>query len=351
MRYRWDPAYPMGRRDTQAYDAPACGPRTTSATPWRTSSRATMPRAGSMRSSSRTASTPPCRPPPGAISTGCSTTCRASQRADTPSTATPPDPPVGVRGGLRGHRRRGDHALLPDVPRAVAPRRRHRAVPLAASRGEPARAPSPTASSGIPARSWTTEPSPCPPVNPPRMATPAPSLPLQTRAFRPWSSSLALQGTNLRRSRRGAQRPPLTRVRWSRRRTFRSACRHVNATSSSAIKLPRRTPPSGCWLGATRGRSTRCSTSCARPSPSWRSRPSGCSRSAGESFLKIPERHRSSPGVSWRVPPVQRTGWPSRCSMRSPIWPIPRGAEAVSCGPVRLTLFPLTPAGGRVECP
>ncbi len=21
MRYRWDPAYPMGRRDTQAYDA------------------------------------------------------------------------------------------------------------------------------------------------------------------------------------------------------------------------------------------------------------------------------------------------------------------------------------------
>ena len=54
MRYRWDPAYPMGRRDGRPPDPP-CGLRTTSATRSPTSSRATTPRDGSTRSSSRTA--------------------------------------------------------------------------------------------------------------------------------------------------------------------------------------------------------------------------------------------------------------------------------------------------------
>ena len=40
------------------------------------------------------------------------------------------------------------------------------------------------------------------------------------------------------------------------------------ATPSSSVTAPR----SGCWAAATRGRSTRCSTSCARPSPWWRCR-------------------------------------------------------------------------------
>ena len=83
MRYRWDPAYPMGRRRHAARRRLDCGRRTTSATRWPTSSRATTPRGASTRSSSRAASTPRCRPPRGATSTGSSTTCprcRASRR-------------------------------------------------------------------------------------------------------------------------------------------------------------------------------------------------------------------------------------------------------------------------------
>ena len=53
---------------------------------------------------------------------------------------------------------------------------------------------------------------------------------------------------------------------------------------------------------------------------------------------------RSWPGVWWRVPPVQRTGWPSRCSMRSPIWPIPRGPKGVLRAG---TIDPVPPDAGR----
>ena len=125
MRYRWDPAYPMGRRDTQP-PTPTCARPTTSATPWPTSSRATTPRAGSTRPSSRPPRHRHVGHDAGRPQRAVPRPARGSQRATAPAAAAPAHPALGLPGRLPRHRGRRHHPLLPALPRAVAPLRHRR---------------------------------------------------------------------------------------------------------------------------------------------------------------------------------------------------------------------------------
>ena len=85
MRYRWDPAYPMGRRDIQSTDANLrASDDERNAVADKLSRHYAEGRLD--EADSRPGSTPPCRPPPAATSTASSTTCR-------PLPSEPPPPP------------------------------------------------------------------------------------------------------------------------------------------------------------------------------------------------------------------------------------------------------------------
>ena len=75
------PARRLSPMDGPPPRPPTCGSPTPSAMRWPTGSPATSPMAGSTRLSSRSASTPPCRPRRGATWPACSTTCRPWTRS------------------------------------------------------------------------------------------------------------------------------------------------------------------------------------------------------------------------------------------------------------------------------
>ena len=198
------------------------------------------------------------------------------------SAATAPSDPARARPG-RGpgrHRRRSDHALLPDVPRALVPRRRRRLLPVAPGRwAAPTR--TITTRCRARARSWTTEPM--------RRCTPHP--PSRDRRCdriggrnRTGSAASALHGALRRLSPRRTSSAELAALLRPLDRPSRAgdpgpgrARPHVARDHARPRRRPaRRHARSGCSAGATRGPSTRSSTSCAPPSPSWRSRRSRC---------------------------------------------------------------------------
>ena len=163
MRYRWDPAYPMGRRETQPYDA---GLRASdderNAVADKLSRHYAEGRLDEVEFKSR-------------LDTAMSATTRGDLHGlfhDLPPLASAPPPPPPrhrrilpfvVARGAPGPRRRGDHPLLPDVPRAVAAVR-PRGLRAVAPDGGPVRTGTPTTRAVTRARSWTTEP--CAPVPP-----------------------------------------------------------------------------------------------------------------------------------------------------------------------------------------
>ena len=299
MRYRWDPAYPMGRRDMQAYDASMrASDDERNAVADKLSRHYAEGRLDEVEFKNR-------------LDTAMSATTRGDLNGlfdDLPRLPSePPPPPPRHRRILPwvfvvvlvGHRGRRDHALLPALPRAVVPLRRRRLLLVAPGGWAPATPTSTTATrAGGPARSWTTEaPSwTSIPIAPRIHRSPharAPARPAhahrspqpdrqrsrdrgRSRArCAPWSSSPASPTASSTRSPLAAPSPPRTRGRWSRPRTCRSGCgTSSRAATPSCSATARR---SGCSGGVTPGRSTRSSTSCGPPSPSWRSRPSRCS--------------------------------------------------------------------------
>ncbi len=135
MRYRWDPAYPMGRRDATPYDA---GLRASdderNAVADRLSRHYAEGRLDEAEFKTR-------------LDTAMSATTRGDLNGlfhDLPKLPEPAPPPptrrqragtLALPARLRGRRRRGHAALLSPVPRAVVPVRDRRLHPLAPRRG------------------------------------------------------------------------------------------------------------------------------------------------------------------------------------------------------------------------
>ncbi len=144
MRYRWDPAYPMGRRDTQAYDASLrASDDERNAVADKLSRHYAEGRLDEVEFKNR-------------LDIAMSATTRGdlnglfgdlpppAQRSGATGAATPSHPPLGSRRRPGRHRGGCHHALLPALPRAVVPLRRRRLLPVAAGRRPPCpRAPPP----------------------------------------------------------------------------------------------------------------------------------------------------------------------------------------------------------------
>ena len=108
---------------------------------------------------------------------------------------------------------------------------------------------------------------------------------------------------------------------------------------------------SGCWAGATRGPSTRCSTSCARPSPWWRSRPSPCSPCSDRQFFAIPDDHPVLAGrlVARSAISADRLALPvfNALAHLADDLRAPEGVRRAGT----IEPFPVTPAGGVSNVP
>ena len=331
MRYRWDPAYPMGRRDTQNYDAAMrASDDERNAVADKLSRHYAEGRLDEVEFKNR-------------LDTAMSATTRGDLNGlfdDLPrlSSEPPPPPPrhrrvlpwilvvvvVAIAAGasipffplyhvpwllfaIVGFfvwRRAGGHRWAPPPPpHAPGPRGRAPQLghgPLSRRRARP----HPQSR-----RYPHCQPRPARPARPARI----PRRTATRARCAPWSSSPASPAPRSRSSPLAAPSPPPTPGRWSRRRACPSGCGTSSraGTPSCSATAPR----SGCSGGVTRGRSTRSSTGSGRPSPSWRCRPSLCSLSANAPSSRSPNTIRSWPGAWWRGRPPRPTAWRSPCSM------------------------------------
>ena len=234
MRYRWDPAYPMGRRDAQTADAnlrasddERNGGGRQAVPPLRRGAprRDRVQAAPRHRHVGHHAGRPQRavrRPAP------------APQRAATPAAAAPPDPALGLPRGLPRPRRRGDHPLLSPLPRALVPDRHRGLRAVAQGGGRPPAPPQPLRRRrrrlASRTRSWTTEPVHT------HSPTPRPTATRPTPCA-PWSSSPGSAESELARDRGvAATSPPPTPARSSRPRTCPSACWHVIAAGHAVVQ-------------------------------------------------------------------------------------------------------------------
>ncbi len=142
MRYRWDPAYPMGRRDPQATDAALrASDDERNGVADKLSRHYAEGRLDEVEFKTR-------------LDTAMSATTRGDLNGlfhdlpPLPSEPPPPPPrhrrilPWVAPGGLPRHRGGCHHSLLPDVPRAVAALRRRRLRAVAPRRRPPPSSPS-----------------------------------------------------------------------------------------------------------------------------------------------------------------------------------------------------------------
>ena len=308
MRYRWDPAYPMGRRDMQAYDATMrASDDERNAVADKLSRHYAEGRLDEVEFKNR-------------LDTAMSATTRGDLNGlfdDLPRLPSEPPPPpprhrrilpwvfvvalVAIAAGatmpfypmyhvpwllfaivgLFLWRRAGGHLPLTTTapPRRRAAQLGHGPLSGAVCTRTPIHASTPIADPTDDRPATTT----------PRRST----SPTRHRTDGdPGTAALlgALRRPPRRRARgdrrRAAPSPPPTPGRWSRPRTCPSGCGTSSraGTPSCSATAPR----SGCSGGGTRGRSTRSSTSCGRPSPSWRSRRSPCSRSSRARLFRDP---------------------------------------------------------------
>ena len=280
MRYRWDPAYPMGRRDTQAYDASMrASDDERNAVADKLSRHYAEGRLDEVEFKNR-------------LDTAMSATTRGDLNGlfdDLPRLPSEPPPPPPR------HRRIlpwvvvvaflaiAAGATMPFYPMYHVPWLLFAIIALfAAGAGPEGHLHAHHRHDDARASQLGHGPlsGPCVPTHPPMTTVIARATARDGDPDRLLRSLALFAGLPERRARgdRGAlrrlHRP--SRVRWSRPRTCPSGC----GTSSRAAtpSCSATTPRSGCSAGVTRGRSTRSSTSCGRPSPSWRSRPSRCSR-------------------------------------------------------------------------
>ena len=326
MRYRWDPAYPMGRRYPQPRDADLrASDEERNAVADKLSRHYAEGRLDEAEFKHRldAAMSATTR----ATSTGCSTTCphspasrrprRRGTAASCPGCCSWPSSPSWPG-------RRCPSSRCTTCPGCSSPSWgcSSGGGPVGTSTRTISTPTTATAAAGR-ARSWTTEPAPCA------------CTPRRTRSRDGDPSALGsmelfadLPDDELEEiAARCDCSPPPIPDRWCRLRTFPSACGTSSGTGTPSCSLT--ALRSDCWAGGTRGRSTRCSTSCRRPSLSWLSRHSRCSPWTGEPFSRSRSTTRSWPDAWWLVPPPRPTAWPCPCGMPWPIRPIPSAPEGV----------------------
>ncbi len=191
MRYRWDPAYPMSRRDTQLHDADLrASDDERNAVADKLSRHYAEGRLDEAEFKTR-------------LDTAMSATKRGDLNGlfhDLPrlpsepgptAAAPPPGPALGLPRGLPRPRRRRHDAVVPPVPRAMAAHRRRRLLPVAEGGGSRPLAPAA-------ARRWTPQLghgplSPCAPRAP--TSSGATSWTTRPRRCAAWSCSLGLPAT------------------------------------------------------------------------------------------------------------------------------------------------------------